>query len=82
MLCTTYKILANILCVELIPYAKEIIGEYQGGFWRGRWNADKIFYHERNIGKILEHNINVHHLFIDFQAAYDTMEKGNMEWNA
>jgi hypothetical protein len=30
-LCTTYKILANILFVKLVPYAEEITGEYQGG---------------------------------------------------
>jgi hypothetical protein len=71
----------NILHLELVPYAEEII-EYQGGFWRGRWNGDQIFYYERNIGKILEQNIDVHHLCIDFQAVYGTMEKGNIEWNA
>lgn len=27
--CTTYKIMANSLCVELAPYAEEIIGECQ-----------------------------------------------------
>jgi len=32
LLCTTYKILANILYVKLVPYAEEIIGEYRGGF--------------------------------------------------
>jgi hypothetical protein len=35
LLRTTYKILANILYVKLVPYAEEIIGEYQGGFRRG-----------------------------------------------
>jgi len=32
LLCITYKILANILCVKFVPYAEEIIGKYQGGF--------------------------------------------------
>jgi hypothetical protein len=31
LLCKTYKILVKILYVELVPYAEEIIGEYQGG---------------------------------------------------
>ena len=31
LLCTTYKILINILCVKLVSYAEEIVGEYQGG---------------------------------------------------
>ena len=43
LLCTTYKILANILYVKLVPYAKEIIGEYQGGLRRGRSTVDQIF---------------------------------------
>jgi hypothetical protein len=34
LLCSTYKILANILYSKLLPYAEEIIGEYQGGFQR------------------------------------------------
>jgi len=28
LLCTTYKILANILYVKYVPYAEEVIGEY------------------------------------------------------
>jgi hypothetical protein len=35
LLYTTYKHLMNILYVELIPYAEEIIGEYKGGVRRG-----------------------------------------------
>jgi hypothetical protein len=36
----TYRILANILYVKLVPYAEEIIGEYQEGFGRGRSTLD------------------------------------------
>jgi hypothetical protein len=32
LLCATYKILANISYVILVPYAEEIVGKYQGGF--------------------------------------------------
>jgi hypothetical protein len=39
-LCKTYKIVANILYVKFVPYAEEIIGEYQGGFQRGRSTVD------------------------------------------
>jgi hypothetical protein len=31
LLFTTYKILTNISYVKLVPYAEEMIGEYQGG---------------------------------------------------
>jgi hypothetical protein len=43
LLCTTYKILANILYVKLVPRAAEVIREYQGGFRRGRLTVDQIF---------------------------------------
>jgi len=32
LLCTTYKILANILYIKYVPYAEEITAEYQGDF--------------------------------------------------
>jgi hypothetical protein len=30
--CEIYKIMTNALCVKLVPYVKEVTGEYQGGF--------------------------------------------------
>jgi hypothetical protein len=43
LLCTTNKILANILYANLISYAEKIVGEYQGGLRRGRSTVDQIF---------------------------------------
>ena len=43
LLPTTYKILSNILLSRLIPYAKEIVGDYQCGFQRNRSTIDHIF---------------------------------------
>jgi len=40
LLRATYKILANISYVKLVPYAEEIIGKYQG---RRRSTVDQIF---------------------------------------
>jgi len=34
LLSTSYIILASIVCVKLVPYAEEIIREYQGGLKR------------------------------------------------
>jgi hypothetical protein len=42
LLCKKYKILANILCVKLVPYAEEVIGEYHRGFQIGRTTLDQI----------------------------------------
>jgi hypothetical protein len=50
LLCTTYKILANILYAKLIPYAENVTGEYQGGLQRGRSTVDQMF----TIRQILE----------------------------
>jgi hypothetical protein len=43
LLSTSYKILSNILLSRLIPYADEIIGDYQCGF-RDNRSTDQIFY--------------------------------------
>jgi hypothetical protein len=43
LLSTSYKILSNILA-RLTPYADEIIGDHQCGFWRNRSTTDQIFY--------------------------------------
>jgi len=79
LLYTTYKILANISCVKLVPYAEEMIGEYQGCSQRGRSSVDRIFTMRQILEKCRELNGNVHYLFINFQAACDTVEKGNVE---
>ena len=42
-LCTTHKILTDMLHVNLVPYAEEIIGECEGVFHRGRSTVDQIF---------------------------------------
>jgi hypothetical protein len=43
LLCTAYTIMVNNLYVKLVPYAEEIIGEYQGGFQRERSTVNLIF---------------------------------------
>jgi hypothetical protein len=45
-LCITYPILANIVYVKLASYAEEIIGEYHGGFRKGRSTAEQILLSE------------------------------------
>jgi hypothetical protein len=54
LLPTTYKILSNILLSRLIPYAEEIMGDYQCGFRRNRSTTDHIFC----FSQILEKNGN------------------------
>ena len=66
MVCATYINLANILCVKLVPYAEEIIGQNQGGFQRGRSTSDQTFTLRQIFEKCWEQNIDVYQLFIDF----------------
>jgi hypothetical protein len=50
LLSTSYKILSTILLARLTPYADEITGDHECGFWRNRSMTDQIFY----IQQILE----------------------------
>jgi len=67
----TYKILSNILLSRLIPYVKEIVGDYQCGFRRNRSATDHMFCIRQIFEKKWEYNEEVHQLFIDFKKAYD-----------
>ena len=60
LLPTTYKILSNILLSRLIPYADEIIGDYQCGFRRNRSTTDHIFCIRQILEKKWEYNESVH----------------------
>jgi hypothetical protein len=73
MLSTSYKILSNILLSRLIPYADEIIGDYQCGFRRNSSTTDQIFYILKILEKKREYNGTAHQLFIDFKKAYDSV---------
>ena len=72
---TTYKILSNIMLSRLIPYAKEIIGDYQCGFRRNRSTTDHIFCIRQVLEKTWQYDEEVHQLFIDFKKAYDSVRR-------
>jgi hypothetical protein len=73
MLSTSYEILSNILLPRLTPYADEIIGYLQSGFWHNRSMTDQIFYIRQILEEKWEYNGTVHQLFIDFKKAYDSV---------
>ena len=60
LLPTTYKIFSHILLSRLIPYAKEIIVDYQCGFRRNRPTTDHIFCIRQVLEKKWEYNEEVH----------------------
>jgi hypothetical protein len=62
LLSASYKIVSNILLSRLIPYADEIVGDYQCGFWRKKSMTDQIFY----IRQVLEKNGSIMAQYISY----------------
>lgn len=73
LLNATYKVLAYVLYQRLLPYAEEVIGEYQCGFRNDRSTTDQLFVIRQIMEKCREFNVETHHLFVDFKAAYDSV---------
>jgi hypothetical protein len=80
LLSTSCKILSNILLASLTPYADEIIGARQCGFWCNRSTTDQIFYIRQILEEKWECNGTVHQLFIHFKKAYDSV-RGEVLYN-
>ena len=60
---------------NIIPYAKEIIGDHQCGFRRNRSTIGHIFCICQILEKKWEYNEEVHQLFIDFKKPYDSVTR-------
>jgi hypothetical protein len=76
-LSTSYKILSNILLARLSPYADEIMGEHQCGFWGKRSTTEQISYIQQIMEEEWVYNGTVLQLFIDFKNAYDSVRREN-----
>uniref|UniRef100_A0A1B0CNV0 Reverse transcriptase domain-containing protein n=1 Tax=Lutzomyia longipalpis TaxID=7200 RepID=A0A1B0CNV0_LUTLO len=75
LLSTAYKIFSSILLGRIAPYAQAAIGNYQCGFTPGKSTADQIFSLRQCMEKMREYDQVLHHLFIDFKAAYDSIAR-------
>jgi hypothetical protein len=75
LLPTAYKILSIILSERLKPLMEDFIRPYQAGFRRGMSTTDQIFCIRQIIQKSFEMNTETDHLFIDFKAAYDSIDR-------
>ena len=78
LLNSAYKIFARILYNRLVPHAESVIGDYQCGFRPNRSTTDQIFNLRLILQKGKEFNVNTHHLFIDFKAAYDNIKRSEL----
>jgi hypothetical protein len=64
-----------ILLARLTPYADEIIGDHQCGFQHNRSMTDQIFFIQQTLEKKWEYNGTVHHLFVDFKKAHNSVRR-------
>ena len=78
LLCTGYKILTTDLNNRLKKHTDHIIGEYQAGFRTGKLTIDQIFTVKNLLEKAWEHNVEIHQNFVDFQKAYDSIQKDKL----
>jgi hypothetical protein len=68
-----YQILPYILYNPLLDNTEQILGENQCEFHPRKSTINLIFTLSQIIEKTVEFQIGIHHLFIDFKAAYDSI---------
>ena len=61
----------KIIMNRLKPQAEKIITEEQAGFRAGRSTTEQIFNLRILCEKYLQHQQDLHHVFIDFKKAFD-----------
>jgi Reverse transcriptase (RNA-dependent DNA polymerase) len=70
-----YKIFSILLADILRPLMEDFLHPYQAGFRKGLSTTDQIFCIRQIIQKSSAMNTETDHLFIDFKAAYDTIDR-------
>jgi hypothetical protein len=61
--------------IDWPPYVERVVGDCQCGFHQGRSRTEQIFNVCQVLEKCKEVGIEMHHLFIDFKAAYDSIDR-------
>ena len=72
LLSISYKVLTGVLCERLKPLFITLIGPYQCGFRPGKSIIDQIFKLSQILENIHETQVNTHHIFVDYKAAFDS----------
>jgi hypothetical protein len=72
---TCYKIYAKILNMKLQKYSEAFMTETQNRFRKGRSCTDPTFCLKLLIEKRREFNLETHLLFIDYEKAFDNIQR-------
>ncbi|WP_346303773.1 reverse transcriptase family protein [Pantoea sp. Morm] len=75
LLNVAYKIFAIALYNRLVPYMEKIVDDYQAGFRKNMSTIDQIFTLKQVGEKMTEFGHSLWVLFVDFEAAYDTVSR-------
>jgi len=73
-----YKVLAKILAMRLDPLMEGKLQPFQAGFRRGMSTSDQVYCVRQIVQKSFQRNTETHHLFIDFKAAYDSIDRDEL----
>ena len=74
----SYKVLSSVICERLKPIVNQLIGPYQCGFRPGKSTTDQIFTLRQILEKTREKQIDTHHLFVDYKAAFDSTIRSHL----
>jgi len=78
LLPTAYKLFANIITNRLNEHLEDEMLEEQCGFRKGRSCTDAIFTVQQVIEKRKEHNLPLFLLLIDYETAYDNINRDKL----
>ena len=75
---TAYKLFSNIIKNRLNGHLEDEMVEEQCGFRKGRSCIDAIFTVQQKIEKRKERNLPLFHLLIDYEKAYDNVNRDRL----
>jgi sorting nexin-29 len=64
-----------MLFQRLQPYTEKLVGNYQCGFRSGKSTSDQLHTMRHISEKMGEYVVNTFYLFVDFKAAYDSIDR-------